>query len=329
MAKASEPGYTMIPQYIIINSTSFRNSRKRLRPITPIDPSYFEGNMARRNNQSNKRRKLSQTSRSDQSDRSSDEDDEEEVEQSGDDSSRVGKSTKSSSEESSANSSRDDRSNDGVSRGDGSESSSMSMNNTAASVDKDSTSDFSGRYANVGARNVGSGFGMIISSVPQQLSQGVYPTQYDELKKATRQCVRIIERLDERMMTILGAAKASQRKQGGGKGRKKSMGKNKYVQSGALQENDGLLLGKLTEFIKTEFLPKWKFLPKRWDMYSEDPETLCGFALQYIKGYLDNRENKAVLWISTLAPHVNYKVANTRAEMSQGMRKAALGEPQD
>ena len=321
MAKASEPGYTMIPQYIIINSTSFRNSRKRLRPITPIDPSYFEGNMPR-NNQSNKRRKLSQTSRSDQSDRSSDEDDEEEVEQSGDDSSRVGKSTKSSSEESSANSSRDDRSKDGVSRGDGSES-------TAASVDKDSTSDFSGRYANVGARNVGSGYGMIISSVPQQLSQGVYPTQYDELKKATRQCVRIIERLDERMMTILGAAKASQRKQGGGKGRKKSMGKNKYVQSGALQENDGLLLGKLTEFIKTEFLPKWKFLPKRWDMYSEDPETLCGFALQYIKGYLDNRENKAVLWISTLAPHVNYKVANTRAEMSQGMRKAALGEPQD
>jgi len=321
MAKASEPGYTMIPQYIIINSTSFRNSRKRLRPITPIDPSYFEGNMPR-NNQSNKRRKLSQTSRSDQSDPSSDEDDEEEVEQSGDDSSRVGKSTKSSSEESSANSSRDDRSKDGVSRGDGSES-------TAASVDKDSTSDFSGRYANVGARNVGSGFGMIISSVPQQLSQGVYPTQYDELKKATRQCVRIIERLDERMMTILGAAKASQRKQGGGKGRKKSMGKNKYVQSGALQENDGLLLGKLTEFIKTEFLPKWKFLPKRWDMYSEDTETLCGFALQYIKGYLDNRENKAVLWISTLAPHVNYKVANTRAEMSQGMRKAALGEPQD
>ena len=327
MAKASEPGYTMIPQYIIINSTSFRNSRKRLRPITPIDPSYFEGNMPR-NNQSNKRRKLSQTSQSDQSP-SSDEDDEEEVEQSGDDSSRVGKSTKSSSEESSANSSRDDRSNDGVSRGDGSESSSVSMNTTAASVDKDSTSDFSGRYANVGARNVGSGFGMIISSVPQQLSQGVYPTQYDELKKATMQCVRIIERLDERMMTILGAAKASQRKQGGGKGRKKSMGKNKYVQSGALQENDGLLLGKLTEFIKTEFLPKWKFLPKRWDMYSEDPETLCGFALQYIKGYLDNRENKAVLWISTLAPHVNYKVANTRAEMSQGMRKAALGEPQD
>jgi len=164
MAKASEPGYTMIPQYIIINSTSFRNSRKRLRPITPIDPSYFEGNMPR-NNQSNKRRKLSQTSRSDQSDPSSDEDDEEEVEQSGDDSSRVGKSTKSSSEESSANSSRDDRSKDGVSRGDGSES-------TAASVDKDSTSDFSGRYANVGARNVGSGFGMVFSSVPNSCPKG-------------------------------------------------------------------------------------------------------------------------------------------------------------
>lgn len=324
MVKASEPGYTMIPQYIIINSTSFRNSRRRLRPITPIDPSYFEGNMPR-DNQSKKRRKLSETSLSDRS--SSDEDDEEQVGSSpGDDSSRAGKSTKSSSEESSANSSRDDRSNDGVSGGGSSESSSISMNNT---VDKDSTSDFSGRYANIGARNVGSGFGMVFSSVPQQLSQGVYPTQYDELKKATRQCVRIIERLDERMMTILGAAKASQRKQGGGKGRKKSMGKNKYVQSGALQENDGLLLGKLTEFIKCEFLPKWKFLPKRWDMFSEDPETLCGFALRYIRSYLDNRENKAVLWISTLAPHVNYKVANTRAEMSQGMRKAALGEPQD
>ena len=328
MVKASEPGYTMIPQYIIINSTSFRNNRKRLRPITPIDPSYFEGNMPR-NNQSNKRRKLSKTSRSDRSDHSSNEDDEEEVEPSGDDSSRADKSTKSSSEESSANSSRDDRSNDGVSRGGSSESSSISMNNTSESVDKDSTSDFSGRYANVGARNVGSGYGMVISSVPHQLSQGVYPTQYDELKRATRQCVRIIERLDERMMTILGAAKANQRKQGGGKGRKKSMGKNKYVQSGALQENDGLLLGKLTEFVKTEFLPKWKFLPKRWDMFSEDPETLCGFALQYIRSYLDNRENKAVLWISTLAPHVNYKVANTRAEMSQGMRKAALGEHQD
>ena len=159
MVKASEPGYTMIPQYIIINSTSFRNSRRRLRPITPIDPSYFEGNMPR-DNQSKKRRKLSETSRSDRS--SSDEDDEEQVGSPGDDSSRAGKLTKSSSEESSANSSRDDRSNDGVSGGGSSESSSISMNNT---VDKDSTSDFSGRYANIGARNVGSGFGMVFSSV--------------------------------------------------------------------------------------------------------------------------------------------------------------------
>ena len=314
----------MIPRYIIINSTSCRNRRIRLRPITPIDSTYFEGNMPRKN-ASNKRKKADEPPHLSSSDERSSEDDDEKER---DDSSRAGKSTKSSSEESSANS-PDDRSNDGVSRGGSSESSSISMNNTSESVDKDSTSDFSGRYANVGARNVGSGYGMVISSVPHQLSQGIYPTQYDELKRATRQCVRIIERLDERMMTILGAAKANQRKQGGGKGRKKSMGKNKYVQSGALQENDGLLLGKLTEFIKTEFLPKWKFLPKRWDMFSEDPETLCGFALQYIRSYLDHRENKAVLWISTLAPHVNYKVANTRAEMSQGMRKAALGEPQD
>ena len=312
----------MIPRYIIINSTSCRNRRIKLRPITPTDSTYFEGNMPR--NASNKRKKADEPPHLSSSDERSSEDDDEKER---DDSSRAGKSTKSSSEESSANS-PDDRSNDGVSRGGSSESSSISMNNTSESVDKDSTSDFSGRYANVGARNVGSGYGMVISSVPYQLSQGVYPTQYDELKRATRQCVRIIERLDERMMTILGAAKANQRKQGGGKGRKKSMGKNKYVQSGALQENDGLLLGKLTEFVKTEFLPKWKFLPKRWDMFSEDPKTLCGFALQYIRSYLDNRENKAVLWISTLAPHVNYKVANTRAEMSQGMRKAALGEPQ-
>ncbi len=173
-----------------------------------------------------------------------------------------------------------------------------------------------------------------VSSVPIStmnfFSNGPGGASFQEVTDYLKDCVEVIKRQDMRMRQVLKDNQKRQRKVNNMIRNKGGKGKSSFHKmKGGMSEADELLMNKLSACVRDHFLPRWKFLTRGWDIYSEDPRTPCGMLLRYLGKYIDKRDNKMMLWTGQFASAVNYKVVNGRSEMGQGMRRTCNGELSD
>jgi len=151
------------------------------------------------------------------------------------------------------------------------------------------------------------------------------PANREDWIKLRDECVGVIERQDCRMRIMLDDHMSKKRtgdrsrKPGTGK-----QGKNKY-KKGEMADEDSSVLIKMSIFVRSNILPRWKFLPDGWEIFSESPNSFCQAVIKFCEKEIGAGENKFLYWLTVMAPAFNYKVCNGRSEFSQGMRKTCNG----
>jgi hypothetical protein len=87
--------------------------------------------------------------------------------------------------------------------------------------------------------------------------------------------------------------------------------------------------GAISVLVSNKIFRQHKFLVKHWDVYSENPRTVCGLTgnvVVYPAECNDEPEEKKKYWENHLVPMINKKFSTLKGNATQNMRRLFMGK---
>jgi len=87
--------------------------------------------------------------------------------------------------------------------------------------------------------------------------------------------------------------------------------------------------GAIAVLVSNKIFRQHKFLVKHWDVYSENPRTVCGLTnnvVVYPAECNDEPEEKKKYWENHLVPMINKKFSTLKGNATQNMRRLFMGK---
>ena len=89
--------------------------------------------------------------------------------------------------------------------------------------------------------------------------------------------------------------------------------------------------GVISNLVSTKIFRNHKFLCVDWDVYSEDPRSVCGQTkglVVYPSDCLEEEGGKEKYWEDYLVPMINKKFSTLKGNATQNMRRLFMGKTQ-